>query len=95
MNGDTQSQNRTDIQCEQTPIFASNLDSDKEFFRLAMLNLDSDSYKTEHDLAWNNYINFDRLSEIQLQNDRETITSVLIGIDPFFIMSKWQNFILI
>lgn len=84
MNGDTQAPNKNDIQCEQTPIFAFNLNSDKEFFRLAISNLDSDSYKTEYDLAWNNYINFERLSEIQLQNDRETIASVLIGIDSFF-----------
>ncbi|HHJ9437111.1 TPA: helix-turn-helix domain-containing protein, partial [Streptococcus pyogenes] len=54
MNGDTQSSNRSGIQVEQTPILDSNLDSDREFFRLAMLNLDSDTYKTEHDLAWNN-----------------------------------------
>lgn len=92
MNGDTQSQNRTDIQCEQTPIFASNLNSDKEFFRLAMLNLDSDSYKTEHDLAWSNYINFERLSEIQLKNDRETIASVLISIDSFFYNEQMAKF---
>ncbi|VHB30025.1 helix-turn-helix domain-containing protein [Streptococcus pyogenes] len=92
MNGDTQSSNRSGIQVEQTPILDSNLDSDREFFRLAMLNLDSDTYKTEHDLAWNNYINFERLSEIQLQNDRETITSVLTGLDSFFYNGKMAKF---
>ncbi|HEM6131922.1 TPA: hypothetical protein U2C06_001681 [Streptococcus suis] len=33
-------------------------------------------------------MNFERLSEIQLQNDRETITSVLIGVDSFFYNEK-------
>ena len=44
MNGDTQAPNKNNIQCEQTPTFAFNLNSDKEFFRLAISNLDSDSY---------------------------------------------------
>lgn len=92
MNGDTQGSNRDDIQVEQTPIFDTNLDSDKEFFRLAMLNLDSDSYKTEYNLALKNYINFETLSEIKLQNDRDTITSVLIGVDSFFYNEQMAKF---
>lgn len=92
MNGDTQGQNSNDIPVEQTPIFGSNLNSDKDFFKLAMLNLDPDSYKTEYKLALENYINFGSLPGIKLQNDKNTITSVLIGIDSFFYNGQMAKF---
>lgn len=92
MNGDIQVPNRNDIPVEQTPIFDTDLKSDKDFFRLAMLNLDSDSYKTEYNLALENYINLELLPEIKLQNDRNTITSVLIDVDPFFYNGKMAKF---
>lgn len=91
MNGDSQNSNTENPQVEQIPIFDVNMKPDKEFFRLAMLNLKSDSYEFEHKVARNNFVNTTSISERDLQNDRARLTNVLISRDSFFYSERNAN----
>lgn len=87
MNGDSQSPNKEDAQIEQVPIFDVNMNSDKEFFRLAMFNLDSNL--DEHDIAFKNFIDIGTSGyERNLQEDRNRLTDVLMTRDAFFYNGK-------
>lgn len=85
MNGDNQPKNNRDAQIEQVPIFDINMNSDKEFFRLAMNNLDYDSQKTEYDIACKIFFN---TGERNIQDDRKRQTNILITQDSFFYSGK-------
>lgn len=89
MNGDSQGPNKGDAQIEQVPIFDVNMNSDKEFFRLAMFNLDSNLHKTEHDIASKNFIHIGTSGyERNLQDDRNRLIDVLMTRDTFFYNGK-------
>lgn len=89
MNGDSQGPNKGDAQIEQVPIFDISMNSDKEFFRLAMLNIDQDLHKAEHDIAFKNFINIGTSGyERNLQEDRNRLTDVLMTRDAFFYNGK-------
>ena len=89
MNGDSQGPNKGDAQIEQVPIFDISMNSDKEFFRLAMLNIDQDLHKAEHDIASKNFINIGTSGyERNLQEDRNRLTDVLMTRDAFFYNGK-------
>lgn len=89
MNGDSQGPNKGDAQIEQVPIFDISMNSDKEFFRLAMLNIDQDLHKAEHDIASNNYMHISTSSyERNLQDDKNRLVDVLVTRDNFFYNGK-------
>lgn len=89
MNGDRQGSNKENIQIEQIPIFDVNMDSDKEFFRLAMLNLDSNFHKTGHNIALKNFTSISASDyERNLQDDRNILIDALMKRDSFFYNGK-------
>ena len=86
MNGDTQSAKRDNPQIEQSPIFDINMSSDKEFFRLAMLNLDG--FPTDSKLAGERFHNHESVINKQLKEERRSISATLIAKDSFFYSAE-------
>lgn len=68
------------------------MSSDKEFFRLAMLNLVESP--TDFKLARERYHNHESVTNKQLKEERRSISATLIAKDSFFIVLKMRVFIL-
>lgn len=86
MNGDTQGAKKDNPQIELTPIFDINMSSDKEFFRLAMLNLVESP--TDFKLARERYHNHESVTNKQLKEERRSISATLIAKDSFFYSAE-------
>ncbi len=95
MNADSQAY-RTDIpQVEQTPIFDIDIASDKEFFRLAFLNLPEERYGDYHNQSQKYFIDLESGTDMNLSDMktyREKVAGVLKEIDSFFYSERFASF---
>lgn len=95
MNADSQAY-RTDIpQVEQTPIFDVEIASDKEFFRLAFLNLPEEKYGDYHNQSqkyFRDLANGTATNLSDLKTYRKKVASVLKEIDSFFFSERFASF---
>lgn len=95
MNADSQAY-RSDIpQVEQTPIFDIDIASDKEFFRLAFLNLPEEKYGDYHTKSQKYFIDLASGTDINISDMktyREKVAGVLKEIDSFFYSERFASF---
>ncbi|MDO4634645.1 MAG: helix-turn-helix transcriptional regulator [Streptococcus sp.] len=95
MNADSQAYRSDLTQVEQTPIFDIDIASDKEFFRLAFLNLPEEKYGDYHKKSKMYFINLASGTDIKISDMktyREKVAAVLKEIDSFFYSERFASF---